>query len=316
MGSFFIIDSVCFIKYHETHFCIIINFLCMDYEFFEKTGLVLQTQGTRKSLFRYKDLGIKLSPVPFAQNAYSIDVYEDANLIVCDARYNTLDGTLIDFHTDTHPISIIKLKENWLILTENSLFTKNNINCFIWSGANILLSMGDLKSVVHSDKYVAMLRQNECHVYDYNANRLSRFPILENEQVFIYGDLIYCKVLGNSSLRSISKDELLKSNQFLLVCSKKANGFAMCSSLNKKDIEIYYDKSWRTVENVASFGLVDSISDELELYYIERNGKFFIYHFNGNRVYSQFENGLDYFKYNPKNGTLFIIADGLPYVLI
>lgn len=276
----------------------------MDYKLFQKSGLLLLQKDGKFSLFRgsYHESVTMLHQFEDIVDVSAVHMEEKAGLIFTSKGLFSIDGKKVSNFTGTE-VKLIKLlgKQSYLIVSTNNSFSKDVL---LWDGQQIKLDVGTEKYAV-STSFVAVTDNENWRIYNSNAEEIKlAYPIAKSDNLFLGNSLVVCGTAGKYRMYSLSNKSLLCDNKNLIICSP-TKPFALCAEMSGKRLDAFCNNSWVTFDNVDNFLIVD---DKLNLFALQKNGKYFIYNYNGmpEPVFAtKYPNGVDFVASD--NGILMVI---------
>ena len=276
----------------------------MDYKLFHKSGLLLLQKDGKFSVFKCScsDDNVKIHPVGELVNVSNIRIEEKAGLIFSAKGLFTLSGKKVSNFTGTQ-FNLVKLAGRccYLIASTGNSF---GYDVLLWDGEAIRLDTGTEKYAV-SSCYVAVADNENWRIYSRFGEEVKlAYPIAKTDNLFLGDSLAVCGTAGKYRMYSLSNKSLLCDNKNLIVCSP-TKPFALCAEMSGKRLDAFCNNRWITFENVDNFAIVD---DKLNLFALQKNGKYFIYNYNGmpEPVFAtKYPNGVDFVASD--NGILMVI---------
>ena len=276
----------------------------MDYKLFHKSGLLLLQKDGKFSVFKCScsDDNVKIHPVGELVNVSNIRIEEKAGLIFSAKGLFTLSGKKVSNFTGTQ-FNLVKLAGRccYLIASTGNSF---GYDVLLWDGEAIRLDTGTEKYAV-SSCYVAVADNENWRIYSRFGEEVKlAYPIAKTDNLFLGDSLAVCGTAGKYRMYSLSNKSLLCDNKNLIICSP-TKPFALCAEMSGKRLDAFCNNRWITFENVDNFAIVD---DKLNLFALQKNGKYFIYNYNGmpEPVFAtKYPNGVDFVASD--NGILMVI---------
>lgn len=265
----------------------------MDFKLFEKSMLALVNKDGKYSLFRicveYDD--VKLLPIEPLTDVSDIFVDEDAGLVFSSiGLYNTEGQKVSDFALTQVKLIRLANKRYYLIV---STVSSSTFDVLLWNGKSVLLSAKttDYKT---SEHFVALLEEDSWVIYRYNGDVIPlAYQVSKENNLFLGDSLVVCGTPGNYRMYSLYDKTLLCSEKNLIIASPTEH-FALCAELSGKKVDSFYNGSWTTFENVDNCCIVDNT---YRLFALNKNGKYFIYNFDGTlevNLAEKYPDGVDF----------------------
>lgn len=265
----------------------------MDFKLFEKSMLTLVNKDGKYSLFRIcvENDDVKLLPIEPLTDVSDIFVDENAGLVFSSrGLYNTDGQKVSDFALTKVKLIRLAGERHYLIVSEVS---SSNFDVLLWNGKGIVLSakVADYKT---SERFVALQGDESWEIYRYNGDAIFlAYQIPKENKLFLGDSLVVCGTPGNYRMYSLYDKTLLCSEKSLIVASPTEH-FALCAELSGKKVDSFYNGSWTTFENVDNFCIVDNT---YRLFALNKNGKYFIYNFDGTievNLAEKYPDGVDF----------------------
>ena len=280
--------------------------MSMDFKLFPDFQLVLvETNGkyTLNHIEGDEDGNIaKMTPLENIPTDSAPRVEVELGLIFTNAGLFNLEGQKVSNFSQTK-FAIYKLHgdHNYLIVDASCT------EILLLNGNRIVLER-KTKAVKRSKRYIAFTADGEWQVYRYNGLKISfAYPIPAEHKVFLGDSLIVCGTPGNYRLYSLYNKDVLCDKQNVICCSH-TKYFAICSELAGKKANIFYNGSWKTFDNVEEFVIID---DTHRLFALRRNGKYFVYDYDGTLntdLADKYPDGMDFVGFN--DDLLMVINNG------
>ncbi len=293
----------------------------MKQKLFTQCGLLRLTDGGKSRLFKvrnnYDVTSFELEPLAFLPEPQTvIEVYPQANLIMTQDTLFTLDGKIV-LHNDRDKISVIPINSletnKWMILQDSMHDNDTRYRLTFWDGATEYDYIWG-RYLLKSDKYFATYTSGDRRwcVYAYDGKLILD---VENESadMKICGDFFIAQSIGNHSsysLKQLSTGKAEKRRVFkqqqLIMCSTNQD-FAIGANL-QGIAQTYYQGIYREYGKVEMIELYDKAG----LFTVKRNGKYFLYHYNGEVFATNIcPCGADYVAYDETNNTVLIGVNGV-----
>lgn len=279
----------------------------MNYNFISQANLLVVEKEERFSLYKI-DLRGTAEAVSWAQNQKKIDIYPEYNLLVLQNQIRSFDGSKI---TDVNhsEIKILPMSKCALIQETRS---PQAFDLIVWDGAKIIRRFHDCSDIRYNDEYFAVVQAelseegSRWMIYRKNGKLIDCPNAFISNDIRLIGNFLIIDGLGNHSLYWLKKSQLIKDEQQKIVVSPYED-FAMCCSITGK-ISVFYQNQWRLLEEKADdFGLV---ADDLGMYYLLKNGKYYIYLFNGKPFLKVlYPDGIDFIGYDEEKMTLMLFSN-------
>ena len=295
----------------------------MEQKLFKECGLLQLTDGNKSRLFRVpKNLlveplelaeSFEIEMLPFLPEPQTVlNVYPDANLIVTQDSIMTLDGQII-MQNEKDKISVIPIKNDteWIILQDSMHDNDTRFRLTFWDGkAQRDYIWG--RYLLQSEKYLALFTSCDRR---WSVYTIEGTLVLETttatEEVRIHGDFLVAEGIGIHSAYTLKPNSetagvCVFTNQQLILCSNTQN-FAICANLQGL-VSSYYNGFHRVHGKAEMIELYDRAG----LYSLKRDGRFFLYRFNGEHYAANiYPCGADSVAYNQEENTLLIGVNGL-----
>ena len=292
----------------------------MKQKLFKKCGLFKLTDGGKSRLLKVRSISentFETEPISDLSEPQTIlDVYPDANLIVTQDKLLTLDGKVVLQHNKAK-LSIEPVGNKWMI-TQDSL-QDNDVRYSIsfWDGSKDYDFIFG-RYLLKADKYFAVYTSGDrCWLfYQYDGNLVLVLYNTESDMK-IYGDFLMAVGIGTHSLYSLlpqcdahAKEHCIFRQKSLILCSSHTD-FALSANL-QGIIQTYYCGKF------SEFGQAQMVElyDFPELFCIKRDGKYFLYQFNGAEFAEDIcPNGADSVSYDKEDKTLLIEVNGVFHIM-
>ena len=271
--------------------------------------MVLENDG-KHSLYRVED-NQSIEPLKWAQDQKRLELYPEYNLVITDDWIYTLDGDAVLSGIKRNKISFAQMQRRLLVKSVSEDKSGADIYVFWWDGYKKGNGAFSHNMVLYNEKYVVC--NNGCYgpdgpsweVYTDIGKKVDIGKI-GNCDVNLVGDFLVVEGMGQKKVYNLKLKKCLKDQQQWIVPSPYAN-FVMCCSISG-GLQTYYRGRWKKHGNIENFGL---LSEELGIFYVVKNGKYFLYTFeNKPFLNTLYPSGLDFVAYNSEDMSCVLVNNG------
>lgn len=296
----------------------------MDFKVIQSLNLLQVNQNGVFSLFRLNpdaaDGCFQMTPVKFAQNLPFLKVDTESCLIVTPTDIYSFDSLedgapLCSFLGKT--AEIIRLtrekesRKRFLVVSQIGRMPQE-YEFFLWDRKKIILQ-GKCREYVYTEDYLAF-KQDCWHIFNLNGEELLKeVEIPADKALSLSRHFAKVSNMCAKALYSLPQGKLLCRDQLLIECSRTKN-FAVCATLGERKAHVFFNGNWKTVENADRFGILD---DKSRLFYVQRNGRYYLYFFSGEKVLEEeFPAGADMLAFNEQEKVMLITDDSKAHFFV
>lgn len=289
----------------------------MDFKVIQSLNLLEVNQNGVFSLFRLgpdSDEGsFRMTPVKFAQNLPFLKVDTDSRLIFTPAAVYSFDSLkddapLCSFSGKTAEVISLsggRGNTNRFLVVSAIGEMRQEYEFFLWNRKKIILQ-GECREYVYTDDYLAV-KQDCWHIFNMKGKELLKNMKISADSTISLSRhfLKVSNMCATKELYSLPRGKLLCKDQLLIECSRTEN-FALCATIGEK-ARMFFNGDWKNVENAEGFGILD---DESHLFYVLRNGRYFLYLFGGETILdNEFPSGASMVAFNRQEKAMLITTD-------
>ncbi|MBR1756774.1 MAG: hypothetical protein IJ738_05690 [Alphaproteobacteria bacterium] len=274
------------------------------------------TDGGKSRLFKVRNVcgdTFEVEALPYLTEPQSIlKVYPEANLIVTKDTLFTLDGKIMRQHNKEN-ISIEPVNDEWIILSDSLLDNDTRFQITFWDGTKERDYIWG-RHLIKNDKYFAVYTSGDKRWLVYLRDGTLIVDVNNAEtDMKICGNFCVALGIGAHSAYSLlpqksilAEEHCIFQKQQLILCSNYAD-FALCANLQGM-VQTYYCGKF------SDFGQATMVDlyDEAGLFSICRNGRYFLYRFNGEPFAENIcPCGADSVAYDKDDNTVLIDTNGV-----
>lgn len=280
----------------------------MEFKLFKSAELIALRQTQSWSLFKYEDCdensNPKLVSLDFAQNVNFLDVNEQYNLVVTSEGVYSISGEKI---CDCfNKAEVVSAGASCLIVLGNRSKSCYGLQLIVWNGKKKVLSLS-CTDYRYASGHLAVCFNDIWSLYDIDGTLIDdgAFQAIDVE---ICRDLLIARRIGDNALYSFSKKCFIKEHQVRIVCSHSCC-LALCAKIGSSSLEVYVNGKWHVIPGADDFDVLDGMD---HLFYIKRDGKYFLYEDDMTRFMQHlYPDGMDFVACD-EDRVLLVVNNGEP----
>lgn len=291
----------------------------MIQQLFRNLGLLLVTEGKSSQLFSISkasddDKAFVAEVLPFLPDPQVfLKIYPEARLIVTQDKLMTLEGKII-LQYEKAKLSVELVSDKWLIIEDTLADSDIRYRITFWDGQNENSNIYG-KHFLRNHKYIAVYTSSDhgWRVLTYDGKSVLKIKNVGMD-MRICGDFLLTSSVGNYTAYGLDEKNNngrpVFENQQLILCSNW-DDFILCSNIQGY-VQTYYRGKYKKIGKLDSIELFDRAG----VYVVKKNGRFFLYKFNGKPVAANIcPYGADKVAYNQDENSILINTNGVYHLI-